>query len=164
MQKKLLAALILIAGLSTGCQTYQTRTVHTRTTADRLVEQETQRRIAGRLETLEIEISRLSRELDAQRQNLETRCNAIETKSEENKIELIDHLSRQLEKLLQTASQPTSKPPRENAHGFEHIVRPGETLSTIASAYGASVKKLSEMNQIKDPNRLSVGQKLFIPE
>ena len=40
----------------------------------------------------------------------------------------------------------------------------GESLSAIASAYGVTIKTILDNNEIKDPNRLRVGQKLFIPE
>lgn len=159
--KKILFAALVTTLLMSGCQTtYQSRTVQTRQTEDQLIAQEQQRRMAGRLETLEMEIARISRELDGLRRSLDTRCAAIELKSEEDKRELIARLTAQLEKLLVKAA-PVSG---ETAYGTEHIVRPGNTLSTIAAAYGASVKKLIEVNQIKNPDRLSVGQKLFIPE
>lgn len=165
MQKTLFAALIAALLLS-GCQTpYQSRTVQTRQTEDQLIAQEQQRRMAGRLETLEMEIGRISGELDSLRRNLDTRCTAIELKSEEDKRELITRLTAQLEKLLVKAAPPAAaKSTGGSAYGIEHVVQPGETLSTIATAYGASVKKLIEINQLKNPDRLSVGQKLFIPE
>ncbi len=165
MQKTLFATLIATLLLS-GCQTpYQSRTTQTRQTEDQRIAQEQQRRIAGRLETLEMEIGRISGELDALRRSLDTRCAAIELKSEEDKRELITRLTAQLEKLLVKAAPPaTAKSTGGTAYGIEHVVRPGETLSTIATAYGASVKKLIEINNLKNPDRLSVGQKLFIPE
>ncbi|MBI9020386.1 MAG: LysM peptidoglycan-binding domain-containing protein [Verrucomicrobia bacterium] len=165
MKKTLFTTLIATLLLS-GCQTpYQSRTTQTRQTQDQLIAQEQQRRMAGRLETLEMEIGRISRELDGLRRNLDTRCAAIELKSEEDKRELITRLTAQLEKLLVKAAPPAAAPVSGGtAYGIEHVVQPGETLSTIATAYGASVKKLIEVNLIKDANRLSVGQKLFIPE
>jgi len=167
MQKTLLTTLLATLLLS-GCQTpYQARTSSTRTAEDRLIEQENQRRMAGRLETLEMEIARLSRELDGLRRSVETRCAAIERKSEEDKRELISRLTAQLEKLLAQATPaapPPSAPSGGNVYGFEHIVRQGETLSTIAKAYNVTAKALIDANKIKDPNRLSIGQKIFIPE
>jgi LysM repeat protein len=44
-----------------------------------------------------------------------------------------------------------------------HKVEKGETLSSIASSYGVSWKKLAECNNIANPNQLKVGQELRIP-
>ncbi len=163
--KKTMCTILFAALLLSGCQNYQTQTTRTRQTEDQLIQQENQRRMAGRVETLEREIGRISRELDALRQTLDARCAGIERKSEENKRELIARLTAQLEKLL--AKAPTPAPTSTgggNAYGFEHIVRQGETLSTIAKAYNVTAKVIIDANKIKNPNRLSIGQKLFIPE
>jgi len=44
-----------------------------------------------------------------------------------------------------------------------HSVQKGETLSSIASSYGTSWKKLAECNNLSNPNQLKVGQELQIP-
>lgn len=168
MKKPILTALTATALLS-GCQTYQyqSKTSRTQQTENQLIAQENQRRITGRIETLEMESGRINRELDALRQTFETRCTAIEQKSDQDKRELVAKLTAQLEKLLAQQSAPVA-PPRSssggNVSGYEHIVRQGETLSTIAKAYNVTTKAIIESNQIKNPNRLSIGQKLFIPE
>lgn len=45
-----------------------------------------------------------------------------------------------------------------------HTVTPGETLSKIAARENLTVNKLVELNNLKDPNRLYVGQKLLLGE
>ncbi len=165
MQKTLFIALFAALLLS-GCQTYQGQTTRTRQTEDRLIEQENQRRIAGRLETLEMEIGRISRELDTLSRSVESRCAAIERKSEEDKREMINRLSAQLEKLLKQAAPPPAAPAASggSAYGYEHIVRQGETISTIAKAYNVTTKAIIDANKIKNPSLIRIGQKLFIPE
>ena len=168
MKKTVFTALTATLLLS-GCQTYQyqSKTSRTRQTEDQLIAQENQRRMAGRIETLEMEIGRISRELDALRQTLENRCANLERKSEEDKRELIAKLTAQLEKLLAQQPAPVASPRASsggNVSGYEHIVRQGETLSTIAKAYNVTTKAIIQSNQIKNPDRLSIGQKLFIPE
>ena len=166
MQKTLFIALFTALLLS-GCQNpYQARTTSTRSAEDRLIEQENQRRMAGRLETLEMEIGRISRELDNQRRALETRCAAIERKSETDKRELVNRLTAQLEKLLKQAAPPAAAPAASggNAYGYEHIVRQGETISTIAKAYNVTPKAIIDANKIKNPSLIRIGQKPFIPE
>jgi LysM repeat protein len=44
-----------------------------------------------------------------------------------------------------------------------HIVREGETLTSIANRYGVSVDALIAANHIKDPNAITVGQRLIVP-
>ncbi|MBB1367882.1 N-acetylmuramoyl-L-alanine amidase [Pseudoalteromonas sp. SR44-5] len=45
----------------------------------------------------------------------------------------------------------------------KHKVRPGESLSLLASRYGVSVGKLKQVNQLKS-NTLFIGQELDIPQ
>ncbi len=44
-----------------------------------------------------------------------------------------------------------------------HTVKSGETLSKIASDYGVTVQAIMRVNNLTDPDRISVGQKLVIP-
>lgn len=50
--------------------------------------------------------------------------------------------------------------PRE---GVTYTIQRGDTLSSIASRFGASVKDIINANKISDPTRIQVGQALFIP-
>lgn len=50
------------------------------------------------------------------------------------------------------------------ARAGSHVVRVGETLTTIAARYGISVQTLMDKNQITDANSIREGQKLAIPE
>ncbi len=43
-----------------------------------------------------------------------------------------------------------------------YTVKKGDTLSEIAQKYGTTVKKLQELNGIKNPNKIYVGQKLKV--
>ena len=42
-------------------------------------------------------------------------------------------------------------------------VKSGDRLSVIAGRHGVSVKKLMDVNKIKDQNKIYIGQKLTIP-
>lgn len=44
-----------------------------------------------------------------------------------------------------------------------HVVKPGESITTIARSYGSTVTEIVEANQIPNPNRLVVGQTMVIP-
>ncbi|MCD8004703.1 MAG: LysM peptidoglycan-binding domain-containing protein [Oscillospiraceae bacterium] len=43
-----------------------------------------------------------------------------------------------------------------------HVVRPGDTLSSVAQEYGIPLSLLLSLNQPPDPARLAVGQTLVI--
>jgi serine-type D-Ala-D-Ala carboxypeptidase (penicillin-binding protein 5/6) len=44
-----------------------------------------------------------------------------------------------------------------------HVIRRGETLSSIAQAYDCTAAQLARLNRINDPRSLQPGQKLVIP-
>ena len=50
---------------------------------------------------------------------------------------------------------------KENAR--RHIVRPGETIATIAENYGFDPFELISYNDLSNPNRLMAGQTIYIP-
>jgi chaperonin cofactor prefoldin len=155
----------MTTGLLNGCETFQVQTRADRVsiTQDQLIAQENQRRLNGRIETLEMQMGQINRDLDTLRSQLDTRCDAIERKSEDDKRELAGRLSDELNKLMKQAS--ASRPATATGgRGIEHVVRPGETLYIISKAYGVSSKTIIDLNKIQDPDRLSVGQKLFIPQ
>jgi len=64
--------------------------------------------------------------------------------------------------LAQLDSLPAWSPPAPQ-YGV-HRVRQGETLSHIASRYGTSVSALRDLNRLRNPNRLSVGQHIKVPQ
>lgn len=167
--KKIFFAL-LTAGLLSGCESlpYQLTTREDRAsmTQDQLIAQESQQRMAGRLETLELQMNQMNRDLDALKGQLAARCAAIEQKSEADKREMVTRLSGELDKLMKQASAPAAPvvKPAAGTRGIEHVVRPGETLYIISKAYNVSAKTIMDANKMTDAGRLSVGQKLFIPQ
>lgn len=61
-----------------------------------------------------------------------------------------------------TSRAPTPSPVSPS-EGIYHTVRPGETLATIARTYGSSWQVLAQVNRLPDPNRIDVGQSIWIP-
>lgn len=64
-------------------------------------------------------------------------------------------------------SEPTLDPTRPAsvfAVNREYVVQPGDTLSAIAQAQGVTLQTLLEANELIDPNILSVGQVVRLPE
>ena len=166
--KNFIFVVLIALGLA-GCESMpfemQTRADRAAMSQDQLIAQESQRRMAGRLESLEMQMGQMSRDIDALKGQLSTRCAAIEQKSEADKREMVTRLSGELDKLMKQASAPrpaaTATP---TGRGIEHVVQPGETLYIIAKAYNVSAKTIIDSNKIQDAGRLSVGQKLFIPQ
>jgi LysM repeat protein len=58
------------------------------------------------------------------------------------------------------APAPTSEPP---GGGGTYIVRPGDTLSSIARRFGTTVSAIAQANNIANINYITVGQQLTIP-
>lgn len=163
---------LMVAGLLSGCESMpyqlQTRSDRAATTEDQFIAQEKMQRMTGRLETLEMEMNRISRDLETLKSQLDSRCVSIERKSEADKREMVARLSAELDKLIKqtSAPAPAAAAPKASTSGYgiEHVVRSGETLYTIARAYNVSAKTILDNNKIQDAGRLSVGQKLFIPD
>lgn len=59
---------------------------------------------------------------------------------------------------------PGSGPTPTPAEGRQHVVRAGETLSSIAWQYGVTVEAILAANGLRDPNWIYAGQVLLIPE
>ena len=53
--------------------------------------------------------------------------------------------------------------PRSLQHRYVYVVQPGDHLINIADLYGVDVEDIIELNDIKNANRLFVGQELLIP-
>ncbi len=85
----------------------------------------------------------------------------LDTRQARMKKEVVDQLIPKIASLLQETGSGAS---RQNLRGREHEVRAGQTLSEIAAAYGVSVNAIIDANDLKDPDNIRKGQKLFIPE
>jgi len=57
----------------------------------------------------------------------------------------------------------TRSPAGRGGGGIYHEVRKGENLYRIGKAYGISHEQLAQINDIRNPDRLAVGQRIFIP-
>lgn len=50
-----------------------------------------------------------------------------------------------------------------DSNSTKHVVQAKETLNGIATTYGISLEKISDFNNIANPNQIIIGQTLFIP-
>ena len=113
------------------------------------------------------DVDRLRDASDREKQELkdsiagvEGRLKAAEAAFEAMRLEIVSDLGKRIEQVL--SSRRSAQPRRET--GYEHVVQSGETLSAISLAYKVTVDAVMRANNLKDPNSLRAGQKLFIPE
>jgi LysM repeat protein len=52
---------------------------------------------------------------------------------------------------------------KPSGDGLKHVVRTGESLSTIARQYGVRMGELAVVNNISDPQKIRAGMELIIP-
>jgi len=91
---------------------------------------------------------------------VEQRVKTLDAAREQDRQAIVDSLSKQISGMMKAqASRPAPA-----MQGYEHVVQSGETLSAIASAYGATQSAIIKANNLKNPDRVRIGQKLFIPE
>lgn len=67
------------------------------------------------------------------------------------------------------ATPESSAKPARDENGYEHTVKSGETVSAIVNAFRdqgvkVTLKQVLDANPGLNPNKLKVGQKIFIPE
>jgi LysM repeat protein len=123
------------------------------------LEQESQ---AKDVEQLRKQVRELEMAFQELQQTVKVSLQDLEVAREQDKKFIIDELSRKLAG-LQAAAPPA---PVNGAakSGYEHIVKPGDSLSKIASAYKVSMDAILKANNLKSANSIKVGQKLFIPD
>ncbi len=118
-----------------------------------------QEEIYQRLDDLE-EAQRKSERLQQERiEKLERALAEQDIAREKDKAEIIDQLSKKMAELVATGA-----PADEPSEGYQHVVKPGETLSEIAAAYGVRPSVIVRLNKLRNADTIRVGQKLFIPE
>ncbi len=64
---------------------------------------------------------------------------------------------------VQTNGSATAKPQAVDEHAKVHVVQKGDTLYGIAFSYGVDQHELAELNGIKNPNQIKVGQQIKLP-
>ena len=118
-----------------------------------------QRRVAGiergsgtqdlrqEIEALKASVAELRRQLQSQREGI------------------VKDLTGRIKTIQAAQTPPPPPPPKKVVIGphREYEVRSGDTLSLIAEAFGTTVHKLREMNNLKG-DMLRVGQKIIVPQ
>jgi len=183
------AALLCIG---TGCVTMQDSSEATQQQENMLLLKEDLNRTKGKLESLEMEYQRLLRELDAMQgaansskgetsstqariDELERRLSVLEGARAKDRQAIVDQLSGKMADIMGDRTTGKSSQKSKSAAtkagtsttgmtGYEHVVKEGDTLSAIASAYKVKTSAIVEANKLQSPYTLRTGQKLFIPQ
>lgn len=87
--------------------------------------------------------------------------------SQETLVE--DTLEKALQKLALTPPAerlPTGTPvaTRNELKDRTYVIKQGDVLSEVAARFNVSVNQLVKFNKIEDPDKISVGLKLLIPD
>ncbi len=127
--------------------------------------------LSQRLGGLESEFGRgLEAVRDGQQQigiELESRIREVDSGRQSDRTDLIERMGIVLEEVTRENSQLREEIEAIKSSlnvGVEHTVRPGDSLARIASQYGTTVEAIVTANNLANPDRISVGQKLFIPQ
>ncbi len=166
------------AGLLTGCETLSDRRSreaqdaaqmrHMRQDVRQMMAlseeaREQRHQLDERVARNEEEFGQRYRSLQKQIADLQRDLAQLHADRERMRREIVEEISVRVSRIIE--QQQASRPQQARAQtGFEHEVGIGQTLSEIASAYGVTVDAIVRANNITDPHRIRVGQKLFIPE
>jgi LysM repeat protein len=167
---------IFVTGFAVGCAMFepQPTAVPPATQASADMMQERLARLSAQVEALQASHEQLRREIsDVQAQltairqiptvsaqdvaRLEQKIAAIETARARDREVLINEVAKMIADARGAAARPV-------AGGVEHIVKPGETLSAIASAHGVRVADIVRANNLASADDIKAGQKLVIPK
>ena len=91
---------------------------------------------------------------------LEDRIAAVDAARQKDRQAIIEQLAKELSGAGAGKSSGKSAPAADTG---EHVVAKGETLSSIAKAYGSTIADLKKVNNLTG-NDIKVGQKLVIPK
>src|SRR5450759_1567802 len=192
--KKYIGIMVIMATLVglPGCATMQDSSEVTQQQEDMLLIKEDLNRTKGKLATLEMEYQRLLHELDAMQgaaasskgatsstqartDELERRLSVLEGVRVKDRQAIVDQLSGKMADIMSDRTTGKSSPKSKSAAtkagagtagmtGYEHVVKEGDTLSAIATAYKVKTSAIVEANKLQSPYTLRTGQKLFIPQ
>jgi LysM repeat protein len=75
-----------------------------------------------------------------------------------------DAIPPEVPSIITPAGGPASSGSDSTTGSLVYVVKAGDTLFTIAQRYGITVADIVAANELLDPDRLSLGQELFIPQ
>lgn len=93
---------------------------------------------------------------------------SLKASQERLRGDIVEELSGKIAAISQRearAREAAERKAREaQKSGYSHTVEAGQTLSAISEAYKVPMRTIMRANNLSDPSKLRVGQKLFIPD
>jgi len=86
----------------------------------------------------------------------------VEQTTKEEKIQTPPEVKEEPTETPKT-EEPTAETPATEKKEESYTIKEGDTLSSVANAYGLSSSELATYNGITDPNSLQIGQVIKIP-
>ena len=171
MKYGLILVVFASAFFLSGCETLQSpqqrRATAARQQATSRMTEEKLYKLQGRIDSMEMEYSRLAQELqqarsearsaNSQVSQLNSKLQNLEAKQAQDLQEVVRRVETLVNKAV--ASRPAVTP---RPSGREHVVQKGHTLSVIAEYYGTTVDAIKKANNLKS-DTIRIGQKLIIP-
>ena len=171
----ILASVVVLCGCTTPRR--QQQAVHTNVEIDNLnarFEQVRERLDASEnrqddltraIEDLKREFQSVAGEQSKRVTELSSELRQIDAARARDRDLIVEQISTRMSTLIKQQQQTqAARFTSSEQSGYEHIVKEGQTLSEIASAYGVTMSAIAKANKLPDRNTIRVGQKLFIPE
>ena len=112
----------------------------------------------GRIERGGGEINALRAEIDA----LKAELSRLRAEMGAQRKEIVSDIVKRIPKNEPAPVRAPVPAPAHDGPREEYVVQPGDTLSLISQAFGTTVPKLKEMNNLRN-DMIRPGQKLFVP-
>lgn len=176
---------VLLALSLSGCRSLRglQQRSETRERSEMMLMREQVETVSGRMDDMQTQIDELWKETQSLRQankeelksetgrlesriaDLEKQMDALEAARAKDRKEIIEKMSKTVSSMISNmGGTGGTSSGGGSQYGVEHTVEPGQTLSEIASAYDVEISAIIKSNNLKNPDQLKVGQKLFIPE
>lgn len=124
-------------------------------------QEDIQNRIAGMENSLNNKMFAYQKDISTLQQDLKSMKESVSSQIDKKMDVVIEEVIKENQKI---AEKINALQKEKYDLGIYHTVQRGETLSEIASKYGVSVDDVIASNEIENPDRLKIGQKLFIPQ
>ncbi|HPC24900.1 MAG TPA: 3D domain-containing protein [Fervidobacterium sp.] len=123
--------------------------------------------LLNRLNTIDSQVKQIDvirKDLDILSSQLREVQGSIPTTISQSDVDFLKQLQQQIIELknaIQSVDPVTLL--RLDQGYIYYVVKSGDTLSTIANVYKTALSKITEVNGIKDPSKISIGQMIKIP-
>jgi len=123
--------------------------------------------LLNRINTIDSQVKQIDvirKDLDILSSQLREVQGSIPTTISQSDVDFLKQLQQQIIELknaIQSVDPVTLL--RLDQGYIYYVVKSGDTLSTIANVYKTALSKITEINGIKDPSKISIGQMIKIP-